>query len=175
MKTTLSAEPVNTTSAAPEWLPAAGPLDARLDRPDWFRLAALAAMHAGCLGVIWVGWSPTSILIALVLYVTRAFGLNGLSTIVTSRTARLRLRDGSNCAERSSAVPHCRRVHCGGPLTIARTITAPTNKVTYTRRRDGFLWSHCGWFLTPQQSTAQRAGSRLVVFPELRWLDRAPH
>ena len=29
----------------------------RRDKPDWLRLGALVFMHAGCLAVLWVGWS----------------------------------------------------------------------------------------------------------------------
>ena len=38
--------------------------------------------------------------------------------------------------------------------------------------RDGFLWSHVGWFLADGSGTADRRPVRdLARFPELRWLD----
>lgn len=45
------------------------------DKPDWLQLGTLVFMHAGCLGVLWVGWSWTAVGFAALLYRGRAFGL----------------------------------------------------------------------------------------------------
>jgi len=34
---------------------------------DWVRILPFAFMHAGCLGVFWVGWSPTAVWTAVYL------------------------------------------------------------------------------------------------------------
>ena len=42
---------------------------------DWFRILPLVFMHVMCLGVIWVGWSWTAVLVAAGLYVVRMFAI----------------------------------------------------------------------------------------------------
>ena len=35
------------------------------DRVDWVRVIPFVILHAGCLGVIWVGWSPVAVAAAV--------------------------------------------------------------------------------------------------------------
>ena len=42
---------------------------------DWFRVMPFLAMHVACLSVLWVGWSWTSVEIAVLLFFARVFGL----------------------------------------------------------------------------------------------------
>jgi stearoyl-CoA desaturase (delta-9 desaturase) len=44
---------------------------------DWVRIIPFIAMHAMCLGVIWVGWSWTSVGVAAALYFVRMFAITG--------------------------------------------------------------------------------------------------
>ena len=44
---------------------------------DWFRVIPFIAVHAACLGVIWVGWSWTAIGVAAGLYAVRMFAITG--------------------------------------------------------------------------------------------------
>jgi len=60
------------------------------DKPDWLRLGALVFMHAGCLGVLWVGWSWTAVGLAALLYLGRAFGLTAFYHRAIFRIERLR-------------------------------------------------------------------------------------
>src|SRR5947209_10373948 len=42
---------------------------------DWVRSVPYLALHLACLGVIWVGWSPVAVAVALGLYVVRMFAI----------------------------------------------------------------------------------------------------
>jgi hypothetical protein len=44
---------------------------------DWLRIVPLIFLHLMCLGVIWVGWSWTAIITALMLYLVRMFAVTG--------------------------------------------------------------------------------------------------
>jgi len=44
---------------------------------DWIRSIPFIAMHAMCLGVIWVGWSWTAVAVAVALYFIRMFAITG--------------------------------------------------------------------------------------------------
>src|ERR1700709_479461 len=45
------------------------------DGIDWLRVVPFIAMHAVCLGVIWVGMSPIALIVAGALYVVRMFAI----------------------------------------------------------------------------------------------------
>ena len=45
--------------------------EALADRIDWVRAAPFAVMHLCCLGVLWVGVSPTALIVAAALYAVR--------------------------------------------------------------------------------------------------------
>ncbi|MHC5052640.1 MAG: acyl-CoA desaturase, partial [Planctomycetota bacterium] len=45
------------------------------DAVQWGRVIPFAALHLACLGVIWVGWSPTAGVVALTTYLVRMFAL----------------------------------------------------------------------------------------------------
>ncbi len=44
---------------------------------DWRRCLPTVAMHLMCLGVFWVGWSWTALVMALVMYAVRMFAITG--------------------------------------------------------------------------------------------------
>ncbi|WP_422931077.1 acyl-CoA desaturase [Singulisphaera sp. PoT] len=145
----------------------------RRDRPDWRRLVAIVAMHAGCLGVIWVGWSPTAVVLALVFYVARAFGL----TAFYHRYYSHRAFKTSRWFQFLGAALGCLAMQ-KGPLWWA------AHHREHHRRSDhegdvhsphvhGVLWAHMGWFLTPANNELRSGLIRdWLRFPELRWLDR---
>ena len=41
-------------------------------RVDWFRIIPFIVLHGMCLGVFWVGWSWTAVLVALLLRETQS-------------------------------------------------------------------------------------------------------
>src|SRR6476619_6374405 len=44
---------------------------------DWFRCIPIIAVHAMCLGVIWVGTSWTAVAVAVAFYLVRMFAITG--------------------------------------------------------------------------------------------------
>src|SRR5690606_19869344 len=47
------------------------------DKVDWVRCIPFLILHAGCLGVIWVGASPIAVWTAIALYFLRMFAVTG--------------------------------------------------------------------------------------------------
>src|SRR5690606_27956106 len=48
------------------------------DKVDWVRCIPFIVLHAGCLGVIWVGASAFAVWTAVALYVMRMFAVTGI-------------------------------------------------------------------------------------------------
>ncbi len=46
-------------------------------KTDWFRCIPFVVVHLMCLGVIWVGWSPIAVAVAVALYFIRMFAITG--------------------------------------------------------------------------------------------------
>src|SRR5262245_22137794 len=51
--------------------------DKSVERVDWARILPFVVMHIVCLSVIWVGWSPIAVAMAVVFYVLRMFAITG--------------------------------------------------------------------------------------------------
>jgi stearoyl-CoA desaturase (delta-9 desaturase) len=171
------------SSKGPTWLEAVrhwidtsagAELDAaRADRIDWLRAAPFVAMHLLCLGVLWVGASPLALIVAASLYAVRMFALTGFyhryfshRTFQTSRSVQFIFAlIGASCAQRGPLwwAAHHRHHH-----RHADTLRDP-----HSPRSQGFLWSHCGWFLTQRNFHTDLSRVRdLAKYPELRLLDR---
>lgn len=143
------------------------------NRIDWLRAAPFVAMHLACLAVLWVGVSPVALGVAAVLYAVRMFALTAFyhryfshRTFRTSRAVQFIFAVvGASCVQRGplwwAAHHRTHHRHTDTPLD-------PHSPAVH-----GFLWSHVGWFLTPNgfQTDWDRIPD-LVRFPELRWLDR---
>lgn len=147
--------------------------DPRADRIDWLRAAPFVALHLACLGVIWVGVSPTALAAAAALYALRMFALTGFyhryfshKTFRTSRAVQFVFAViGAACVQRGPLwwAAHHRHHH-----RHADTALDPHSPGVH-----GFLWSHAGWFLTPRAfRTELERVPDLAAYPELRWLDR---
>src|SRR5947209_824656 len=48
------------------------------DRVDWMRCIPFIILHAGCLFVLAVGWSPFAVWTAVALYFVRMFAVTGI-------------------------------------------------------------------------------------------------
>ena len=147
--------------------------DAGAERIDWLRVIPFIAMHAACIGVLWVGVSPIALAIAAALYALRMFALTGFyhryfshKAFKTSRAMQfLFALIGAMCVQRGPLwwAAHHRNHH--RHADTAADIHSPL--------RHGFLWSHMGWFLTPRAfRTDWNAIPDLRRYVELRWLDR---
>jgi stearoyl-CoA desaturase (delta-9 desaturase) len=140
---------------------------------DWLRCTPFIAMHAMCLGVLWVGWSPVAVGVAAALYFLRMFAITGLyhryfshRTFKTSRAGQFFFALFGACAVQRGPLwwaAHHRHHHRHSDLEQDR----------HSPMRQGFLWSHMGWFMARSNfATNLHAVSDLAKFPELRFLDR---
>lgn len=140
---------------------------------DWLRAVPFVVLHLGCLGVLAVGVSPVALIVATALYVVRMFALTGFyHRYFAHRTFR-----ASRPVQFAFAVLGASSVQ-RGPLWWAghhrnHHRHADTELDLHAPGVHGFLWSHMGWFLTPQAFRTDLARvPDLAKFPELRWLDR---
>jgi stearoyl-CoA desaturase (delta-9 desaturase) len=142
-------------------------------RTDWIRVIPFLGLHLGCLAVIWVGWSPTAVAVAGLLYVLRMFAITGFyhryfshRTFKTSRAAQFLFAILGNSAVQRGPLwwaAHHRHHH---------RYSDRENDI-HSPLQHGFYWSHAGW-ITSQGMFRTRLDSvrDLAKFPELRILDR---
>ena len=161
--------------ALKRWFDTGARADAEVagNRIDWLRASPFVGMHLACLAVVWVGVSRTAIAIAATLYVVRMFALTGFyhryfahRTFRTSRALQFTFACiGASCVQRGPLwwAAHHRNHHQH----------ADTELDPHSPRLHGFLWSHAGWFLTPEGfRTDWKRIPDFARYPELRWLDR---
>jgi len=140
---------------------------------DWVRVWPFIGVHLACLGVIWVGWRWVAIAMALFLYAIRMFAITGFyhryfshRTFKTSRVAQFLFAVlGNASVQRGPLWWAGNHRHHHRYSDEAEDIHSP--------HRDGFLWSHVLWLTTREHfSTDRKAMKDLIVYPELRFLDR---
>jgi stearoyl-CoA desaturase (Delta-9 desaturase) len=140
---------------------------------NWGRLLPFVFLHAGCLGIIWVGASSTAVWATVILYFARMFMITAFyhryfshRTFSTSRWFQaLAAFLGGMSVQRGAlwwAANH-RHHH--------RHSDEPTD--LHSPKQDGFWWSQIGW-MTSHHSipTDYRLIPDLSKFPELVWLNR---
>ena len=153
--------------------PEGGALPEIPDRVEWARIIPFIAVHATCLGVIWVGWSPIAVLVAVVAYLVRMFAITGFYHRYFSHRSFKTSRAGQFIFGLLGASAVQR-----GPLWWAahhRHHHAYSDKPedAHSPVQHGFIRSHMGWFLTARGFRPDLRRVRdLMQFPELRWLDR---
>lgn len=140
---------------------------------NWLRIVPLIFLHLMCLGVIWVGWSWTSVLVALLLYLISMFAITGFYHRYFSHKAFKANRFwqfifgvlGSTSVQRGPLWWAAHHLHHHRFADQETDIHSPT--------RSGFWWSHIGG-LTSQRNfpTNYKFVSDWAKFPELRWLNR---
>ena len=169
---TRTAIPLRTKLA--QWFDSAAGPDAPGDYSvDWIRLLPFAGMHAACLLVFVVGWSPGALLVAFGLYLLRMFALTGFyhryfahRAFKTSRALQFVFAFiGSAAAQRGPLwwAAHHRRHHRH----------SDTDEDAHSPDRRGFWWSHMGWFACPANFKTHLEEVRdFARYPELRFLDR---
>ena len=154
------------SQAAPD--PAAAPRGT-----DWPRVVPFVALHAACLGVLWVGWSPVALGACVALYAVRMVAITGFyhryfshRAFRTSRAVQLAFAVlGASAAQR-------------GPLWWAAQhrhhhANADGPGDAHSPRRHGFAWAHVGWFTAREHfATRLERVPDLARFSELRFLDR---
>jgi len=143
------------------------------DRIRWFRVLPSAAIHLGCLAVIWVGVSWIALLAALALYLVRMFAITAFyhryfshRTFRTSRAAQFVFALlGASAAQRGPIwwASHHRHHHRH----------SDEDPDLHSPGLRGFLWAHMGWFFSDAGMKAPvTTAPDLMKYPELRWLER---
>jgi stearoyl-CoA desaturase (delta-9 desaturase) len=142
-------------------------------RVDWFRIIPFIVLHGMCLAVIWVGWSWTAIIMALLLYIIRMFAITGFYHRYFSHKAFKTPRFWQFIfgAMGNASVQR-------GPLWWAAHHRhhhrfADQEQDVHSPSRHGFWWSHIGW-LTSRANfpTKYKYVAEWAKYPELRWLNR---
>lgn len=140
---------------------------------DWMRIWPFIGVHLACLGVIWVGWSPVAVGMAVFLYAVRMFAITGFyhryfshRSFKTSRWAQFLFGVLGNASVQRGPLwwaAHHRHHHRH----------SDGDDDVHSPHQDGFLWSHVLWLTTREHFTTNRKAVKdLVVYPELRFLDR---
>lgn len=143
------------------------------DRIDWLRVVPFIGLHVACFAVIWVGFSPTALWVALASYAIRMFAITAFYHRYFSHKAY----KTSRVVQFVFAVLGAASVQ-RGPLWWAAHHRhhhrfADTVQDVHSPRQIGFWRSHVGWFMTRGAfRTNEAAVPDLAKFPELRWLDR---
>lgn len=150
----------------------AAPKDAEQAGIDWLRIIPFILLHLGCFAVIWVGVSTVAVITALLLYWLRMFAITAFyhryfahKSFKTSRCLQaLFALIGASATQRGPLwwAAHHRQHH-----RHADDDADPHSP------RQGFLWSHMGWFLSRKHFRVDYSlVPELARYPELRWLDR---
>ena len=158
------------------WVDSSAEGDQLRDDPrgiDWPRVVPFVALHLGCLGAIWTGWSPFAAGLAVALFAVRMFAITAFYHRYFSHRAFRTSRGwqfvfavlGASAVQRGplwwAAHHRHHHVHSDQPEDV------------HSARQEGFLRSHMGWFLARENfATRTRLVRDLARYPELRWLDR---
>jgi stearoyl-CoA desaturase (delta-9 desaturase) len=144
------------------------------DRRVSLRSLPFFLVHALAIGgVIWLGWSWSGLALAIALYYIRMFGVTGgyhryfsHRSFRTSRVFQFVLALLATSSSQKGVIwwaSHHRTHHKHSDI----------EGDVHSTKIDGFWWSHVGWILsTRYEQTDESKVKDLVVYPELRWLDR---
>ncbi len=146
------------------------------NRPDKFefrRCLPFLFLHLGCLGVIWVGWSWTAVVVAAFLYFARMFAITGFyhryfshRTFRTSRFMQFIFAAWGNTSVQRGALWWA-SVHRHHHRHSDEEVDA------HSPVQHGFLWGHIGWMTSSKNfPTDYKAVRDLAQFPELVFLNR---
>jgi len=140
---------------------------------DWLRIVPLLFLHLMCLGVFWVGWSWTAVIVAVLLYVVRMFAITGFyhryfshKTFKTGRFWQFIFGILGNASVQRGPLwwaAHHRHHH---------RFTDQEQDV-HSPSRHGFWWSHIGWMTSRANfPTKYNYVPDWAKYPELCWLNR---
>jgi stearoyl-CoA desaturase (delta-9 desaturase) len=140
---------------------------------DWLRTVPFIGLHLACFAVIWVGWSPTAVGMAVGLFLLRMFAVTAFyhryfshKSFKTSRFMQFVFGVLGNTTVQRGPIwwaSHHRYHH-----QVSDTPEDPHSPVRY-----GLFWSHMGWFMSRAHFAPRMDLVRdLLRYPELRFLDR---
>ncbi len=133
----------------------------------------ILSVHALCLGVIWVGWSPVAVAVATLLFFVRMFFITAFyhryfshRTFQAHRITQFFFAlAGLTAAQRGPSwwAAHHRSHHRHSDKDP--DLHSPSLR--------GLLWSHVGWFISDDGDRVNwDAVPDWAKYPELRWLER---
>ncbi len=142
------------------------------DKPNWLRVIPLLLLHIACIAVIWVGWSPIAVLVAILFYAIRMVGITAFyhryfahKAFKTGRiTQFIFALIGSAATQRGPLwwASHHRHHHYHSDTE--QDVHSP---------KTGAFWSHIGWFLSDKHfKTRLDLIPDFARFKELVFLDR---
>ena len=140
---------------------------------DWARVGSFVLLHGGCLAVLWVGWSPVAVAVAVALHLLRVFFVTAFyhryfshKAFGTSRVAQFLFAVAGNTSVQRGPLwwaAHHRHHHA----------TSDREGDPHSPHRHSLYWSHMGWITARENfPTRTRLIPDLMRFPELRFLDR---
>jgi len=145
----------------------------RPDRFEWRRCIPFVFLHLGCVGLVWVGWSWTAVVVATALYWVRMFAITAFyhryfshRTFRTARWTQFAFAVLGNTSVQR------------GPLWWAAVHRhhhkhADTDHDVHSPGLTGFWWSHIGWMTSSRNfPTDYDAVRDLAKYPELVFLNR---
>jgi len=143
------------------------------DRFEFRRAVPFIILHLGCIGVIWVGWSPAAVVTAIALYIVRMFAITGLyhryfchKAYRTSRAGQFVFAlIGLTAVQRGplwwASVHRHHHAHSDEDVDVHSPIV------------NGFIWSHIGWLTSSRNFPTDYSRVRdLTKYPELVFLNR---
>ena len=146
------------------------------NQPERFEIGRsipFVALHLGCLAVIWVGWSPVAVAVAVALYFIRMFAITAFyhryfshRTFRTSRVGQFLFAVlGNTAIQRGPLWWASVHRHHHQHSDHAEDVHSPSIK--------GFVWSHIGWMTSSRNfPTDYSLVKDLVKYPELHLLNR---
>ena len=139
---------------------------------DWSRVWPFFLIHVACLSVIFVGWSPVAVVVAIVAYLVRMFAITAFfhryfshKSFKTHRSIQFVFAlVGTAATQRGPLWWAAHHRHHHRHSDDEEDVHSPLH---------GFFKSHCGWFLGKENFPTQKYLIKdFARFPELRWLDR---
>jgi len=145
-------------------------------RPDRFELRRCLPflfLHLGCLAVIWVGWSPAAVVVAVALYLVRMFAITGFyhryfshRSFHTSRAMQFVFAALGNTAVQRGAL-------WWAAVHRHHHKHADQDEDVHSPGLSGFWWAHIGWMTSSKNFPTNYDSIRdLAKFPELVFLNR---
>lgn len=148
-------------------------VDNNPEKIEFLRILPFILLHLACFTVFFVGFSPTALIIAVLLYALRMFAITGFyhryfahKAFKTSRFVQFIFAFlAASSAQRGPLwwASHHRHHHANSDK--------PDDSHSPVQR--GFFWSHISWFLTNKNFNSKNERVKdLLVYPELKFLDR---
>jgi len=136
-------------------------------------LVGMAVFHLGCLGAFWTGVGPAALIVALIFYVIRGFGVTaGYHRLLAHRAFR-----AARPVQFLLALAGSLAIQ-GGPLWWVAHHRGhhrytETEKDIHSPRTQGFWRAHIGWMLSAESFRENGANARdLYRVPELKFLQQ---